>query len=376
MASTYSTSLKFQEIGSGEQSGVWGSTTNTNLTLIEQAIAGVQTITMANSNYTLTNLNGVYCESRNMVLVLSGTNSAVYQVVAPLVSKFYVVSNQTVGGYAVTIGGATGSIVAIPNGTVGQVYCDGTNFYSAQTGSAGNFNVNGTLTAGSIVDTGPISATTITASTQFNGPATGLTGTAAALTAGNATTAATANALNTGNGYTIAGLTVTGTGVFVSPNSGSTGGVQIKQNAGGGSVYLQFVNNAANAEFADISASSSGVVNVTAAGGLTCSANFTAAGNVTAYSDERLKRNWAGLDANFIERLAQVKSGTYERIDNGNKQVGVSAQSLQTLMPEAVMTNAEGVLSVAYGNAAMAAVVELAKELVALKAEIKQLKGE
>ena len=40
MASTYSTSLKFQEIGSGEQSGVWGSTTNTNLTLIEQAIAG------------------------------------------------------------------------------------------------------------------------------------------------------------------------------------------------------------------------------------------------------------------------------------------------------------------------------------------------
>ena len=59
MASTYTTSLKIQEIGSGEQSGVWGSTTNTNWTLIEQAVAGVQTITMANANYTLTNLNGV-----------------------------------------------------------------------------------------------------------------------------------------------------------------------------------------------------------------------------------------------------------------------------------------------------------------------------
>ena len=83
MASTYTTSLKIQEIGSGEQSGVWGSTTNTNWTLIEQAVAGVQTITMANANYTLTNLNGVLDEARNMVLVVQGTNSGIYQVIIP-----------------------------------------------------------------------------------------------------------------------------------------------------------------------------------------------------------------------------------------------------------------------------------------------------
>jgi microcystin-dependent protein len=157
MASTYTTSLKIQEIGNGEQSGVWGTTTNTNWQLIEQAVAGVQTITMSNANYTLTNLNGVLDEARNMVLVIQGTNSGIYQVVAPLNQpKMYVISNQTSGGYAITIGASSGSVVTIPNGTTAQVYCDGsTGFYSAQTGSAGNFTVNGNFTVtGNQTDTG------------------------------------------------------------------------------------------------------------------------------------------------------------------------------------------------------------------------------
>jgi hypothetical protein len=171
MASSYTTSLKIQQIGAGEQSGIWGSTTNTNWNLIEQAVTGVVSITMANSNYTLSSLNGVSDEARNMVIVASGTNSAVWQIVAPLVKKFYIVNNLTSGGYAVTIGGATGSIVSIPTNTVGQVYCDGTNFFSAQTGSAGNFYVNGTLTAGAITDTGAFTTATQTTSglATFNG---------------------------------------------------------------------------------------------------------------------------------------------------------------------------------------------------------------
>lgn len=171
MASSYTTSLKIQQIGAGEQSGIWGSTTNTNNTLVEQALTGVAQITMANSNYTLSSLNGVSDEARCMVIVAGGTNSAVYQIIAPLVKKFYIVNNSTAGGFAVTIGSITGSIISIPNGTVGQVYCDGTNFFSAQTGSAGNFNVNGTLTASSIVDSGSFSAATSTISglATFNG---------------------------------------------------------------------------------------------------------------------------------------------------------------------------------------------------------------
>ena len=156
MSSQYTTSLKIQEIGNGEQSGIWGSTTNTNWTLIEQAVAGVQTITMANTNYTLSNLNGLLDEARNMVLIVTGTNNTTYQVIAPLVSKMYVVTNNTTGGNAITIGASSGSVVTIPNGTTAQVYCDGsTGIFSAQTGSAGNFTVNGNFTVtGNQTDTG------------------------------------------------------------------------------------------------------------------------------------------------------------------------------------------------------------------------------
>ena len=155
MASTYSPSLKLELIGNGDQSGTWGTTTNNNLgTLLEQAITGVQNITMLNADYVLTNYNGTSDEARNAVLVVGGINSAIRQIVAPLVNKLYVVTNNTSGGYAITVGGVSGSAVTIPNGVTAQVYCNGTNFYSAQTGSAGNFTVNGTLTATGLTDTG------------------------------------------------------------------------------------------------------------------------------------------------------------------------------------------------------------------------------
>ncbi|MEB2554040.1 tail fiber domain-containing protein [Burkholderia cenocepacia] len=95
------------------------------------------------------------------------------------------------------------------------------------------------------------------------------------------------------------------------------------------------------------------------------SGNFTANGNVTANSDERLKCDWSDLDKNFIEQLADVKMGTYTRIDTGNRQVGVSAQSLQSVLPEAV--HGETVLSVAYGNAALVAVIALSREVLRLR---------
>ena len=195
MSSQYTTSLKIQEIGNGEQSGIWGSTTNTNWQLIEQAVAGVQTITMANNNYTLSNLNGLSDEARNMVLVVTGTNNTTYQVIAPLVPKMYVVTNNTTGGNSITIGASTGSVITIPNGVTAQVYCDGsTGFYSAQTGSAGNFLINGNLSVtGNLVDVGSLTGSTITASNQFSGPGTGLTGTASSLTTGSANTLTTTN---------------------------------------------------------------------------------------------------------------------------------------------------------------------------------------
>jgi hypothetical protein len=107
---------------------------------------------------------------------------------------------------------------------------------------------------------------------------------------------------------------------------------------------------------------------------LDTSGNLTATANVTAYSDERLKKDWEELPSDFIERLAQVKHGTYTRTDTGARQIGVGAQSLQPVAPEGVLDGEH--LSVAYGNVALAAAVELAKRVVRLEAALRQLIGD
>lgn len=159
MASTYSSSLKLTLIGDGDQSGIWGQTTNTNLgTLVEQAITGVQGITMSDANYTLTNFNGVSDEARNAVLVVTGTNNAVRDLIPPVVKKTYIVANNTTGGFAIRVIGATGTGVNIPNGSTAIVYCDGVNFVLANTPSTNGITAVAqggtgltTLTANNIV---------------------------------------------------------------------------------------------------------------------------------------------------------------------------------------------------------------------------------
>ena len=100
--------------------------------------------------------------------------------------------------------------------------------------------------------------------------------------------------------------------------------------------------------------------------GSAMSYSIRASGNITAYSDERLKTNWRPMPEDFVSQLAEVRVGIYDRTD-GQKltQVGVSAQSLQTVLPEAITAANDdiGTLSVNYGGAALASAVELAKAI-------------
>lgn len=219
MASTFSPTLRLELIGDGDQSGIWGQTTNTNLgSLLEQAITGVQSITMVDANYTLTSFNGVVDEARNMVLVVGGTNGAVRDIIAPLVEKLYVVRNNTIGGFGVNIRGATGSAVLVPSGATVWVYCDGTNFNAIGTESVGNFEVNGNLTvtgntnavaatytgnvvalnystAGNVSATGNVTATGNATATNFIGAGLTLT----SINASNISAGTIANARTTAN---------------------------------------------------------------------------------------------------------------------------------------------------------------------------------
>lgn len=106
------------------------------------------------------------------------------------------------------------------------------------------------------------------------------------------------------------------------------------------------------------------------------SGNFTAAGNVTGGSDERVKENWRDLPADFLERLVSVKYGTYDRTDIKETQTGVGAQSLRKLLPHVVRESDEGFLSVAYGNAAMVSAIEVAKRVLKLERRLKEIGGD
>ena len=131
MASTYS-SLKIELIATGDQSGTWGGTTNTNLgTAIEQAISGYGAAnfpTDADVTLTYTNTNAAQT-FRNLVLNLTSSVSlaATRNLIVPTIQKPYYIFNNTTGGQSITVKTASGTGITVPNGKKMCLYVDGTN---------------------------------------------------------------------------------------------------------------------------------------------------------------------------------------------------------------------------------------------------------
>ena len=172
MTSTYSSNLGIELIGTGDQSGTWGSTTNTNLgTLLEQAIVGytTQSVTDSGSATVLTIVNGASSTGRNYVIALTGALTAARTVEVPAVSKPYIFFNSTTGGFAITVkvSGQTGVVIA--NGKKAIVYTNGTDVIevaNAPVTEAGTQTLtNKTLTSpiiGTISNTGTLTLPTTT----------------------------------------------------------------------------------------------------------------------------------------------------------------------------------------------------------------------
>jgi hypothetical protein len=157
MASTYS-NLKFELIATGEQSGAWGATTNTNIgTAIEQAVVGMATLETGDfssnvATLTLSNTNALQ-DARALCLNITATLSAAGTINVPAIEKPYIIINNSSGGYAVTVkvSGQTG--ISVPNGKRTVVYNNGTDV-------ASQINYLPTLTLGDL--SGVIVGTTAT----------------------------------------------------------------------------------------------------------------------------------------------------------------------------------------------------------------------
>ena len=145
MSSTYSPDLRIELIGTGDQAGVWGATTNNNLAyVLEQAVAGYVSVAVSSANQALTYLSGATSvaadnQSVHASLALTTSTGANFAVYAPPASKQYTIYNAS--SYTATIYNSTvignttaaGTGVAIPAGKTMTVWSDGTNFAQQNT---------------------------------------------------------------------------------------------------------------------------------------------------------------------------------------------------------------------------------------------------
>jgi hypothetical protein len=114
----------------GENSGTWGDKTNTNLNLLQQAIAGYQSIALTSTNTTLSMTNATISDARNAVIKFTGTLSANSTVfVETGIEKTYIIDNATTGAYTLAFNQVGGSSViwSTTDKSHKIIYLDGTN---------------------------------------------------------------------------------------------------------------------------------------------------------------------------------------------------------------------------------------------------------
>ena len=166
MPSSYTANLGVEKIGSGEQAGTWGTTTNLNFDIFDRAINGVGAISLSGTTHTLTTTDGALSEGGNKVLVLGGSPSGTNTItISPNdQDKMYFVHNNS--GQTATFTQGSGGNVSIPDGSKGLIFADGAGSGAKVTDLLDGFSSGGTKVTStgaelSIVD-GDTSATSTT----------------------------------------------------------------------------------------------------------------------------------------------------------------------------------------------------------------------
>ena len=156
MASTYVNNLRLDEMATGDGSGTWGTTTNTNLELVGQAVGyGTEAITTNADTHASTVADGAADEARAMYIKYTGTlDSACTITIGPnTLKRVHIIENATSGSQNIIIKQGSGSEVTIANSKVGIVYLDG---------AGGGAAVTDALTDLQITDTLSVNGTTLT----------------------------------------------------------------------------------------------------------------------------------------------------------------------------------------------------------------------
>jgi hypothetical protein len=272
MSSTYSSNLRVELIGSGDQAGTWGTTTDNNFAyLFDTAIAGAISVTIAGTPQALTAINGPTSTTAANQAVFATLKlvsaAAPFTLYAPPAAKQYIVWNATSHvatiGNATSLGGTTstgGATITLAAGEKAQIWSDNTNFYKVD-----------------VVTTFSGGTTGLTPSTATGGAVT-LAGTLAVANGGTGVTTSTGS----GNNVLSTSPTLV-TPILGTPQSGNLANCTfptLNQNTTGSSARI------ANSGGWSVTPSGGTLYfdyNGTNVGSLDSSGNFTVIGNVTAY---------------------------------------------------------------------------------------------
>ena len=419
MASTYTANTGLEKIGSGEQAGTWGTTTNTNFDIIDGVLNGVLSLTITGDT-TLTTSDGATSNGHYKVLLLGGTPSGAFNLTIDPndQQKWFFINNNSGQTCTVLQGGGTGTTVALGTTASAIIYADGAGA-NANVGTVstdvlgdttpqlgGNLDVNGKLikfgdagTAGTD-DTLEFGASDdmqlyhdatnsyITNKTGALKIATETSG--IAVTIGHTTSETTIadNATITGTASVGGDLTLGGNIVAAAAITLDCGG-DITLDADGGDIVF---SDGGTAILDITNTSSDAVLNVRVQdkdfivkgndGGSQIAAmilDMSAAGaatfnnDITAFSDRRLKTDIEPI-TNALPKVMQMQGVYYKRndVEDAREQIGVIAQDMEAIVPEVVLTADDDMQtkSVDYGKLC-AVLIESIKEL---KAEIDELK--
>ena len=420
----YTNNLRLKEIATGDESGTWGASTNTNLELIGEALGfGTEAITTNADTHTTTVADGSADEGRAMYIKYTGTlDSACTITIGPnTLKRVHIIENATSGSQNIIISQGSGANVTIGPGDAKVVYLDGAGSGAAVADAFASLSVVDLKVQDDLSLTSDSAILNIGADNDFQITHTGSAGTITNGTgdltldvAGDIIFDADGAQLRFKDGGTQIGLISNESSNFLVQSSVSDKDIQFGGNDGGVGVTALTLdmsdagtaifnkdikisdnNNIQLGAGADLILSSDGtngkIGNLESNGDIIFEGNdggasitaltldMSAAGaatfndDVTAFSDKRLKTDISNIE-NGLDKVMKMQGVYYKRNDqdDAKTKVGVLAQDMEGIVPEVVLTADDEMQtkSVDYGKLT-AVLIEAIKDL---KAEIDELK--
>jgi len=331
---TYVNNLRLKEITTGDESGTWGTSTNTNLELIGEALGfGTEAITTNADTHTTTVADGSADEGRAMFIKYTGTlDSACTITIGPnTLKRVHMIENATSGSQNIIISQGSGANVTIGPGDTKVVYLDGAGSGAAVVDAFVDLDLSG----------GSVNVSTVKTNS------------------GDMTFDSAGDIILDADGANIS-FKDDGTEIATFNNASNT--LEIETKVSDADFVVKGNDGGSGITALTIDMSSAGA------------ATFN--NDVTAFSDKRLKTDISPIE-NALEKVMQMQGVYYKRndVENARTQVGVLAQDMEGIVPEVVLTADDEMQtkSVDYGKLTavlMEAVKQLSNEVTHLKQQI------